>query len=91
MGRGGAETQLLKTLSRLPADKFEAFIVLSREPGASYDQLAALPIVQEIIVLHGTDRLESQSHRGRFPILCLGTEGFQASGYYKIDKASNYP
>ena len=57
MGRGGAETQLLKTLARLPADKFEAFIVLSREPGASYEQLAALPIVQEIIVL--ASRFES--------------------------------
>ena len=58
MGRGGAETQLLKTLARLPADKFEAFIVLSREPTVPPDeQLAALPIVQEIIVLYGASAL----------------------------------
>ena len=41
MGRGGAETQLFKTLARLPLDRFEAFIVLSREPGPSYDQLGS--------------------------------------------------
>ena len=71
MGRGGAETQLLKTLARLPLDRFEAFFVLSRELGASYDQLAALPIVQEIIVLHNTSGFDSQAHQGRFPILSL--------------------
>ena len=48
MGRGAElKTQLFKTLARLPLDRFEAFIVLSREPGPSYDQLATLPIVQE--------------------------------------------
>ena len=83
MGRGGAETQLLKTLARLPADKFEAFIVLSREAGNSYDQLEALPIVQEIIVLHDTSRFNSQAHRGRFPILSLVQKAFRLAGIIK--------
>ena len=86
MGRGGAETQLLKTLARLPLDQFEAFIVLSREPGASYDQLAALPIVQEIIVLRDTSRFESQSHRSRFPILSLARKAFRLAGIIKSVK-----
>ena len=86
MGRGGAETQLLKTLARLPADKFEAFIVLSREPGTSCEQLAALPIVQEIIVLHNTSRFESQSHRSRFPILSLVQKAFRLAGIIKSVK-----
>ena len=83
MGRGGAETQLLKTLARLPLEQFEAFIVLSREPGASYDQLAALPIVQEIIVLHNTNGLDSQAHRGRSPILALARKAFTLAGIIK--------
>lgn len=86
MGRGGAETQLLKTLARLPIDKFEAFIVLSREPGASYEQLAALPIVQEIIVLHDVSRFESQSHQSRFPILSLVQKAFRLAGIIKSVK-----
>ena len=86
MGRGGAETQLLKTLERLSIDKFEAVIVLSREPGASYDQLAALPIVQEIIVLHDTDRFESQFHRSRFPILSLVQKAFKLADIIKSAK-----
>ena len=83
MGKGGAETQLLKTLARLPLDRFEAFIVLSREPGASYEQLAALPIVQEIIVLHDTSRFNSQAQRGRFPILSLVQKAFRLAGIIK--------
>ena len=83
MGRGGAETQLLKTLARLPIDRFEAFIVLSREPGASYEQLEALPIVQEITVLHDTSRLESRPHRSRFPILSVVRKAFRLAGIIK--------
>ena len=86
MGRGGAETQLLKTLARLPLEQFEAFIVLSREPGASYEQLAALPIVQEIIVLHDTSRFESQSHQSRFPILSLMQKTFRLAAIIKSVK-----
>ena len=83
MGKGGAETQLLKTLARLPLDRFEAFIVLSREPGASYEQLAALPIVQETIVLHDASRFNSQAQRGRFPILSLVQKAFRLAGIIK--------
>ena len=86
MGRGGAETQLFKTLARLSIDKFEAFIVLSREPGAFYEQLAALPIVQEIIVLHETSRFESQSHQSRFPILSLVRKAFRLASIIKSVK-----
>ncbi|RKU10234.1 hypothetical protein C6502_11815 [Candidatus Poribacteria bacterium] len=86
MGRGGAETQLLKTLARLPLDRFEAFVVLSRESGASYAQLAALPIVEEIVVLHDTNRSESQSHQSRFPILSLVRKAFRLAGIIKSVK-----
>ena len=86
MGRGGAETQLFKTLARLPIDRFEAFIVLSREPGASYDQLAALPIVQEMIVLHDTSRFNSQAYQGRFRILSLAQKAFRLAGIIKSVK-----
>ena len=86
MGRGGAETQLLKTLARLPIDKFEAFIVLSREPGASYEQLAELPIVQEIVVLHDASRFESQPYQSRFPILSLMQKAFRLAAIIKSVK-----
>ena len=83
MDRGGAEAQLFKTLARLPIDKFEAFIVLSREPGPSCEQLAALPIVQDITVLHDASHFESQSHRGRFPVLSLARKVFKLAGIIK--------
>ena len=51
MGRGGAETQLLRTLARLNRDNFEAFVVLSREEGNWIDRLAILPIVKRITIL----------------------------------------
>ena len=86
MGRGGAETQLFKTLARLPLDRFEAFIVLSREPGASYEQLAALPIVQDITVLHDKSGFASQSHQGRFPILPLTRKAFRLAEIIKSVK-----
>ncbi len=56
MTTDGAEMQLLKTLERLNQDRFEAFVVLSRTAGERYDQLAKLPIVQEITVLHDERR-----------------------------------
>ena len=86
MGRGGAETQLFKTLERLPTDNFEAVIVLSREPGAYYEQLAALPIVQHITVLHDANSLEFQSHRGRYPIFSLLRKAFRLAGIIKSVK-----
>ncbi len=56
MGRGGAETQLLRTLSRLNRDSFEAFVVLSREEGNWLDRLEKLPIVERITVLRNGRR-----------------------------------
>ena len=88
MGKGGAETQLLKTLARLPADRFEAFVVLTREPGASYEQLASLPIVQDITLLYNTDRSETRSNRDRFPILSLVRKAFRLTGIIKSVKPS---
>ena len=52
MTRDGAETQLLKTLMRLHPEEFEAFVVLSREAGERSDQLATLPIVQNLTILN---------------------------------------
>ena len=86
MGRGGAEMQLFKTLARLSLDRFEAFIVLTREPGASYAQLAALPIVQDITVLYDTGRLESQSHQSRSSILSLVQKAFRLARIIKSVK-----
>lgn len=77
MGRGGAETQLLKTLARLPQDRFEAFVVLSREPGTFYEKLAALPVVQEVIGLYDASRLASQSYQVRSRILSLVRKAFR--------------
>lgn len=77
MGRGGAETQLLKTLARLPQDRFEAFVVLTRKPGMFYEKLAALPVVQEVIGLYDASRLASQSYQARFRILSLARKAFR--------------
>ncbi len=86
MNRGGAETQLLKTLARLSLDRFEAFIVLTREPGAFYAQLAALPIVQDITVLYDAGCLELQSHQSRSSILSLAQKAFRLAGIIKSVK-----
>jgi glycosyltransferase involved in cell wall biosynthesis len=61
MTRDGAETQLLKTLSRLPSSEFEAFIVLSREAGERFDQLVTLPIVQNVTILNDGRRASVSS------------------------------
>ena len=87
MGPGaGSETQLLKTLARLSLDRFEAFIVLTREPGAFYAQLAALPIVQDITVLYDAGCLESQSYQSRSSILSLAQKAFRLAGIIKSVK-----
>ena len=86
MDQGGAETQLLKTLARLSLDQFEAFIVLTREPGAFYAQLAALPIVQDITILYDAGCLESQSYQSRSSILSLAQKAFRLAGIIKSVK-----
>jgi glycosyltransferase involved in cell wall biosynthesis len=57
MARDGAETQFLRTLERLNASRFEAFVVLSRGAGERYDELAATPIVQWTTILRDERRL----------------------------------
>ena len=51
MTKDGAESQLLKTLARLPSDRYEASVVLSRAEGERASELAAMPCVQEITTL----------------------------------------
>ena len=56
MTKDGAESQLLKTLDRLPPEQYEASVVLSRTEGERLRELAALPCVREIATLTGKDR-----------------------------------
>ena len=56
MTKDGAESQLLKTLDRLPPERYEASVVLSRAEGERVRELAALPCVQEVATLTGEDR-----------------------------------
>ena len=51
MTKDGAESQLLKTLARLPSERYEASVVLSRAEGERAAELSAVPCVQEIITL----------------------------------------
>ena len=53
MTKDGAESQLLKTLNRLPPDQYEATVVLSRAEGERVRELAALPCVREVATLSG--------------------------------------
>ena len=46
MTKDGAESQLLKTLDRLPPERYEASVVLSRAEGERVRDLAALPCVR---------------------------------------------
>ena len=56
MTKDGAESQLLKTLDRLPPERYEASVVLSRAEGERVRDLAALPCVREVATLAGEDR-----------------------------------
>ena len=56
MTKDGAESQLLKTLDRLPPEQYEASVVLSRAEGERIRELAALPCVREVVTLTGEDR-----------------------------------
>ena len=51
MTKDGAESQLLKTLDRLPSERYEASVVLSRAEGERVRELAALPCVREVVTL----------------------------------------
>ena len=56
MTKDGAESQLLKTLDRLPPEQYEASVVLSRAEGERVRELAALPCVREVATLTGDSR-----------------------------------
>ena len=56
MTKDGAESQLLKTLDRLPSERYEASVVLSRAEGERVRELAALPCVREVATLAGEGR-----------------------------------
>ena len=48
MTKDGAESQLLKTLARLSAERYEAYVVLSRAMGERVAELAEIPCVREV-------------------------------------------
>ena len=53
MTKDGAESQLLKTLDRLPPERYEVSVVLSRAEGERIRELVALPCVREVATLTG--------------------------------------
>ena len=56
MTKDGAESQLLKTLNRLPPEQYEAYVVLSRAEGERASELAAIPCVRDVTTLTGEGR-----------------------------------
>ena len=56
MTKDGAESQLLKTLARLPPEQYEVSVVLSCAAGERASELAAMPCVQEITTLAAGDK-----------------------------------
>ena len=56
MTKDGAESQLLKTLDRLPPEQYEVSVVLSRSEGERVRELAALPCVREVATLTSDSR-----------------------------------
>lgn len=56
MTKDGAESQLLKTLTRLSPDQYEVSIVLSRTEGERFNELAALPCVRDVTTLAGGNK-----------------------------------
>ena len=56
MTKDGAESQLLKTLARLPPERYEVSVVLSRAEGERVAELTALPCVQEVTTLIERDK-----------------------------------
>ena len=56
MTKDGAESQLLKTLDRLPPEQYEVSVVLSRAEGERVRELTALPCVRDVATLAGESR-----------------------------------
>ena len=53
MTKDGAESQLLKTIDRLPPEQYEVYVVLSRTEGERVTELAAMPCVRDVATLTG--------------------------------------
>ncbi len=56
MTKDGAESQLLKTLARLPAEGYEVSVVLSRTEGERAAELESMPCVRQVITLATKNR-----------------------------------
>lgn len=56
MTKDGAESQLLKTIGKLTADKYEVYVVLSRAEGERIEELTNLPCVRDVTTLAGENR-----------------------------------
>ena len=56
MTKDGAESQLLKTLDRLPSEQYEVFVVLSRAEGERVSELIEMSCVRDVATLMGEDR-----------------------------------
>lgn len=53
MTKGGAESQLLKTITQLAPERYDVHVVLSRAEGERLSELAALPCVRDVTVFSG--------------------------------------
>lgn len=56
MTKDGAESQLLKTLDRLPPEQYEVYVVLSRAEGERVSELTAIPCVRDVATLANNGR-----------------------------------
>ncbi|RKU33135.1 hypothetical protein C6496_22735 [Candidatus Poribacteria bacterium] len=56
MTKDGAESQLLKTLDRLPAEQYEAYVVLTRAEGERVSELLEMSCVRDVATLIGENR-----------------------------------
>ena len=56
MTKDGAESQLLKTLDRLPAEQYEAYVVLTRAEGERVSELVEMSCVRGVTTLIGESR-----------------------------------
>ena len=56
MTKDGAESQLLKTIDRLPAEEYEVYVVLSRAEGERVSELAAMSCVRDVATFENKGR-----------------------------------
>ena len=56
MTKDGAESQLLKTLDRLPPEQYEVYVTLTRAEGERVSELLEMPCVRDVATLTGKNR-----------------------------------